>query len=112
MEHWTTTLLSWILTNLPTSVLMKSLNERLKSQRRKGPVSRGPQTRDNPPDPCLEQRNAFEAATVELDDVIALVQVRAEALMNCEMEHSGAATSTEISAAIDLKGSLSLFVQG
>jgi len=37
-----------------------------------------------PHDPCLEQRNALDAAMAELDAAVLLVQERTEALIACE----------------------------
>lgn len=43
----------------------------------------------DPPDPCLELRNALDAALVEFDLALLLVQERTEALQDCIDQHSG-----------------------
>lgn len=49
----------------------------------------------NPQDPCLEQRNALDAAIVELEAALILVQERTEALIACEEQHQGLMASKQ-----------------
>lgn len=49
----------------------------------------------DPQDPCLEQRNALDAATAELDAAVLLVQERAEALIACEESNNQGLMATK-----------------
>ena len=102
-------IIQWLISQLPVAWLIAALSRRLKSERRAGTVSRG--LSETTIDPCLEQRNALAAAAVELDAAIALVQIRAEALIACEELHSTPGVSSERLEALDLMDSLSLYMQ-
>ncbi len=52
------------------------------------PDSASSSPQDTPPNPCLEQQNALEAAAAEVDRAIAVLRERAVAMMQCQQRQS------------------------
>ncbi len=75
MQHWQIKLALWL------------IRRAIKSRRQLGPKLNGNLSVSEGSDLCQLQRDALDAAAVDVDNAIAVLQQRAMALMQCQMQN-------------------------